>query len=438
MEAERPLPPAPAQPAPSHAAPAGGPGTQGKDRRRRALTLLGGLLVLLGAGLYYATRWSTLDQFFGSLDHCRLVFCDFQGVYHPQAREYHLTRTPVFGYYYSAFFAVLLAPLGLLGTESALAVWGVVELLATALLFALPVARVLRLSGRGAVLYLALFVTCLPVLHNFKWGQVSVFVTLTIVATLWAYRRGQPVLAGLLLSLGVSIKYYPVIFLPWYVFARDRRFLGAVLAGTLVFFVAVPALLMGLEHWWRFQEYAFSSVWQAVWMVDDQNSQYLPHVVQRFAARQGLDVGAGGLQALSWASEGVALLNVGLIWALWRRRVPSGHELAAVLLFLSVPLLIKTSWPHYFVHLPLCQVLLLREARDAAAPGRPALLVAAAVALSIALSSVFFFNAFDHWAEYSKRGFLLVADVLLLGAAWAVVARRLRTPRAAVTAPVAS
>ncbi len=420
----------PADPRTPPAQPAPPPTAAGRGAAGRAGPLLAGALVLLGVGLYFASRWRTLDEFFGALDHCRLVFCDFQGVYQPQAQEFYRTQTPVFGYYYSAFFAVLLAALGRLPTDAALWIWAALEALATGLLCALPVRRVLGLSGYRTVLYLLVFVTCLPVLHNFKWGQVSVFVTLTVVASLWAYRSGRPGLAGLLLALGVSIKYYPVIFAAWYAFARDRRFLVALVLGTLFFFVAVPAAFLGLGDWWRFQEHAFSSVWKAVWMVDDQNSQYLPHVLQRFSARHGFDVGATGIRVLAWLSEALVVLNLGLIWSLQRKRVADGHELAALLLFLSIPLLIKTSWPHYFVHLPLCQALVLACAARRSRTGRPPLVLLALVLGSIALSSVFFFNAFDHWAEYSKRGFLLLSNALLLAAAWTVVARALAVPAA--------
>jgi len=73
---------------------------------------------------------------------------------------------------------------------------------------------------------------------------------------------------------------------------------------------------------------------------------------------------------------------------------------------LTFPLLVNTSWPHYFVYLPFCAILLLQKA---ATPGQRWCVIIAAFIQSI------FIYAVSGYQFYSGLGFLLTANLLLLG-----------------------
>ncbi|HTU62998.1 MAG TPA: hypothetical protein VMF89_31270, partial [Polyangiales bacterium] len=141
------------------------------------------------------------------------------------------------------------------------------------------------------------------------------------------------------------------------------------------------------------------------------SSQYLPSTVARLARARHLgDVGARAV----WAScAGVlGLFNIALAWLAIRKRLALfGFSLIA----LSTPLLLPTSWMHYFVYLPLIQTftlgVLLTQRRSLW------LRLAAFIlfwAPSVVLPSVFFFLRIGNTGQYARTGYLLFADLAQL------------------------
>ena len=45
--------------------------------------------------------------------------------------------------------------------------------------------------------------------------------------------------------------------------------------------------------------------------------------------------------------------NSVVVWWLHRRKIAHREVLSAAALFLALPFVVQTSWPHYFVFLPL-------------------------------------------------------------------------------------
>jgi hypothetical protein len=91
----------------------------------------------------------------------------------------------------------------------------------------------------------------------------------------------------------------------------------------------------------------------------DINSQYFSHVVLRLSLVPATDRFRLLLQMIGLA---VVAANIGLIALVTRARRARETALSAVIVLLSTPFLIDTSWPHYFVFLPFCEVVLLHEA----------------------------------------------------------------------------
>lgn len=54
-----------------------------------------------------------------ALDHCRELYCDFTRQYYPTGQEILISGQPSKGYFYSSFFALLLAPFGRMALEPA-------------------------------------------------------------------------------------------------------------------------------------------------------------------------------------------------------------------------------------------------------------------------------------------------------------------------------
>ncbi len=130
------------------------------------------------------------------------------------------------------------------------------------LLFCLGIGAVLFLAGASpgrpwdAMAFVLSPVLVVSALVN--WDLLAVFFT---AGALWAWARGKPLLAGIMIGLGVAAKLYPLFLLGallidiW----RRRRFdlavpvlVGAVASWLLV---NLPAMITGMSQWkvfWRF------------------------------------------------------------------------------------------------------------------------------------------------------------------------------------------
>jgi hypothetical protein len=347
------------------------------------------------------------------------------------ATEIFTEKAPVPGYIYSAFSAMMLSPLGVMGTANAIFCWGVLQIALAFMLCFLPPLKLLRIPPHGKVLYFILFITSVPVLHNLKWGQLSIPVTLLVLFAFMLYQRKKHAQAGVLFALATGIKYYPAVFLVVFVVKRDVRFLMSFAVALVVFVCVIPAVALGPVDWLVFEQASGAAFTQHERVITfASNSQYLPHVVARLSAE--IDPNTRGTALL--LSQGIALLilllNVALMWGSLRngcaednkegRIVPAG-----VLTFLSLPLILKTSWPHYFVYLPFCQTALLVETWRLT-EGRGRAMHTGLILLSVLLSNVYVFVQFAGWQAYSEYGMLLLSDVLLLVSFYAMYGHRWR------------
>ena len=381
---------------------------------RRSLGAVAGLAA--ACALHLAT-WRSLADFVRRVDEYRLLFADFVLQYRPAAQEVLTSGAPYPGYYYSAFFALALAPLAGVADPHALWIWGALQI-AGALLLAILCVRFSPPAFAGAALFV--FFTSAPVLHNFKWGQISVFVTVMVYACFLALQSGRAKGAALLLAFAAAIKYYPAVFLLPLLAQGRLRFAIALAAFLALFFLVVPAAVLGPEKSIEFLRLSRES-WarDSARHVADINSQYFPHVVERWQqAMRGpfAPIPAGPsterrvLAALGIAAfAGAALLAI----RTFARGTKREAVRSASLLFAAVPFLLPTSWPHYFAFLPCAQALVagdvLAETRVA-----PRVLFGAMLAGSIVLASMIPFAFFTGWRTYSYLGGPFLADVLVL------------------------
>jgi alpha-1,2-mannosyltransferase len=371
-------------------------------------------ILVIAAALYYHVVWGTIPDLVIALDHCRDLYCDFTRQYHPTARELLISGQPSRGYFYSSFFALLLAPLGYLELESAIGWWSLVQL-ASILLLLLPAVDFYQQSRAAFILYMVLLAFSMPLLHNLKWGQVSTLVTGSAFATIFLYRRNRPVAAGVTLAIGVAVKYYIAIVGLIFLIRRDWRFLAVFVAAFAIFWLVLPTALLGVGSNVAFYETVRERVAHAMrtWMVEDINAQYLPSVTARWL---GTHAGRPLWRVLGLV---VFVANMLAVTRLVLRRGPRDNEWAFALLFLSLPFVVATSWPHYFVFLPFVQTLAYLELRGQQAIWKWALLV-----VSIVLASMPFFQVVGSWQDYSRYGFLFIANLCLFILAPALTLRQ--------------
>ncbi len=372
----------------------------------RIPTLFIVLLVAVSAVTYYWVVWHDVPGLVAALDHCKELFCDFTRQYHPTGQRLLDGAPPSNGYFYSSFFALLLTPLGRLSVEAALPYWGAFQL-ASVILLLLPAVDFYQESKQAGILYIVLVVFAMPLLHNLKWGQVSALLTGCVFAALFLYRRGHPLAAAVILALATAIKYYVGIFALYFLLRRDWRFLAVYAATTLLFWLVIPTLVLGWQTNWQFyltvRERAAHAL--ATWLPEDINAQYLPSVVSRWLGSQSAWPLLRLLGYVVFVLNGLVAIRVA------RSDRPRRAEWAFALLFLSLPFVIPTSWPHYFVYLPFAQTLAWLEVRHLS--GFQRVLPSGLLLTSIALASMPLFQLVGRWQDYSQFGFLFVANSLV-------------------------
>jgi hypothetical protein len=379
---------------------------------------------------YYARTWRNFTDAIGV---CPVLFCDFVDYYYPMGEAIFRTGFPEPGFLYSPFNAILLAVFPPLGLAASLVLWGILQVLFV-FLYLLLFRRLVPAGLPIQLLFVALALSEFPLLLNFMGGQVSVFMTVPLLGMLVFYERGRRAAAAGLLAFAVSFKYFPIIFLAPFAARRDTRFLlfAAAACGACLF--VVPGLLLGGGDTLRFYGGLFDSFRESEWVVANPHSQYFPHVVLRVADATGHDASAY-LSLLRWIALGVAAANMGLIFLVQRARLRHSDLWTFQLVFLTIPFVLKTSWPHDFVFLSFTQALLawrLLGGEKAApetdtagkrfhasawrtrVPQARTAVTGVFLLVSIVFSNMVFFNFFGDFVGYGFYAFLFWADLLLL------------------------
>lgn len=390
--------------------------------------------------LFVAYHVLTWRSFTTVIDVCPQLFCDFVDYYSPMGEAVFRTGLPVPGFLYSPFNAILLAVFPPLGLNASLVLWGILQVLFV-LLYLLLFRRLVPAGLPIQLLFVALTLSSFPLLFNFLAGQVSVFMIVALLGMLVLYERGRRTAAAGLIAFAVSFKFFPIIFLAPFAARRDTRFVIFAAAACGAFLFVVPGLLLGGGDTLGFYGALFDSFRESGWVVANPHSQFFPHVVLRLAGPTGHDANAH-LSLLRWIAYGVAAANMGLLFLVQRARLRHADLWSFQLLFLTIPFILKTSWPHDFVFLSFTQAFLawqLMEGEEAA-PGTAtaekrshasawrerATRARTAVTflplfVSIVLSNIIFFNLLGDFVRYGFFSLLFWANLLLLMASYVVL-----------------
>jgi hypothetical protein len=175
----------------------------GWEKQRLPLLQLG---VALLCALALLCQWPSVKDFVAAIDHGDVPGGDFVFHYYPTARDSIREGVPAGGFFYPAGFAVFLAPLGRLDLEPARVLWYLV--LAASVLW--TASWVMRAAAPRqpllAVFGAALYVTSVPVLHDFKWGQVSVLIVATTATAFVLRAREKENCAAALLGIAAAVE----------------------------------------------------------------------------------------------------------------------------------------------------------------------------------------------------------------------------------------
>lgn len=143
-------------------------------------------------------------------------------------------------YYYPPLTALTVRLFSSLPPVSAATVWAA----ASALAAALSAFLLARTSNKPESLFLAFGIVggFYPVLDSISYGQVNVFLLLSLCAAYHALHRKWPVWAGTWLALGVHLKIVPIVNLGAFFVARRWKVVASALASGIL--LLVPGILV--------------------------------------------------------------------------------------------------------------------------------------------------------------------------------------------------
>jgi hypothetical protein len=302
---------------------------------------------------------------------------------------------------------------------------------------------------------LVLLLSLRPILGDLHHGNNNLLILFLVVATFYAWRRGNDVLAGLLLGLATSYKVTPALFFLYYAYKRSWRTVGWGFLGMGIFLLIIPSAVVGpqfnrecLGLWW--QRMVTPYVVEGASSPQEPN-QSLAGLISRIlteSSSQGrygvhhhLNLASLSPSVVSYAIKAAACILLALLAVLCRtkttdRRDPRllGEVALVVLTMLFVS---ERSWKHHYVTVLIPYTYLVAEFFSPGVGPRLRALMALSWALSFSLmasTSTEIGGLFDggqgHEIAQGYGAFLWAGIVLYATVAWRVWSRRCETPQA--------
>ncbi len=216
--------------------PAQGPAPD-PDRHGRRAVWIAFLITMVGAAIIYRDK--------AAEDRSAIVR------WFHQVRELRSGKNIWDAYYFPnpPIFPISLYPFAAMDSVNGAMTWFVMK----AALAAACILACLRMSVPQGVkvpswAQAAMVLLCLrPVMSDLHHANNNLIILSLIVATLAAWRKGYDVVAGLCLALAITYKVTPALFIPYFLYKRSWRMVGATFLGIGIFLLFVPSLVLGPE-----------------------------------------------------------------------------------------------------------------------------------------------------------------------------------------------
>jgi hypothetical protein len=411
------------------------------DRHFRRAVWITALCTVFGAALVYADKAADDRSAFIRWRHQVLAFWQGENIYD----EMMFPNPPI--------MPLTLLPFMLLPPVQGALCWFGLKAALTAVSIWLCY-RMVRFEQRPIPSYIQFMVILFsfrPILSDLHHGNNNLLILFLIVSTLYAWRKGYDVLAGLVLALAISYKVTPALFVPYFLYKRSWRTVGATCFGMVLFLLVIPSLIIGpsfnfecLAMWWHriISPYVSKGV-----SSQQEINQSMVGVLFRLLteAKTGparYDVHLD-LNLVSWSPRVVGLLvkglslgMVGLLALFCRTRTDRRDDPRLLgefaLVVLTMLFVSERSWKHHYVTLLLPYTYLAyRVGLPRLGPWVRGLLGAAMVvsALLMATTSSELGGLFaKHQGHKLAQGygmFLWAGVVLYIATAWRVWVERL-------------
>lgn len=274
---------------------------------------------------------------------------------------------------YLPAFALAVAPVALLPTPVARAVWFGGSLALLVVLLTLSVRLLPDLHWRRGLLVTATVIALGKFYaHELELGQSNILLALVAMLAVSRFRAGREAQAGVWLAVATIVKPYAIVFLP-YLAARQRWRAVVACLLTLAAAIVLPAVRYGASGNWA----QLAGWWTTVTTTTPPNLLVQDNISIPAMYAKWLGVGAtsawlGGVTAMIVLAACAWMLRV-------RPAVTFPEYLDVAVLLMLVPLVSPQGWDYVLLVSTPAVMLLINHLRNLARPLRPVLILALAV-----------------------------------------------------------
>ena len=218
------------------------------DRHGRRAVWIAAFITILGAGMIYADKAEEDRSAFLRWRHQVIEMMAGANIYD----DYYFPNPPIMPL---TLYPIMTLP----PVEGAMVWFGIKATLAAfSLLLCL---RMVRLGDKPVPSWVQAMIVALslrPIMSDLHHGNNNLIILFLVTATVWAWRKGYDVLAGLILAYAIAFKVTPGLFLLYFAYKKSWRTVGATALGMGIFLLIVPSLFLGpgfngvcLGTWWH-------------------------------------------------------------------------------------------------------------------------------------------------------------------------------------------
>lgn len=248
-----------------------------------------------------------------------------------------------FQFKYFPAFALAMAPMALVNRRIGQVAWyaGSIGLLIVFVRWSID-ALPDRRRSRQWLAWLTILVVGKFYVRELALGQTNALLGVTLVGALLAVQRGHGVSAGALVGLGVFVKPYALVLLPWLLIASGPR---ATAAGLLV--IGAGLLLPAVVYGWTGNLEQIAGWYRTV--TDTTVPNILVNENVSLATMWAKWIGVGELASTMAVVSAAVVIGIAVAGWTRRRTVAEPAYLEFGQLMLLVPLLSPQGWDYVFL-----------------------------------------------------------------------------------------
>jgi hypothetical protein len=267
-------------------------------------------------------------------------------------------------YKYLPAFAFAMAPFAKLDPEAAKVIWFAlsVGLLSAFVRWSVRSLPERRRSEKALIWFAILFMGKFYA-HELALGQTNILLGTLLMGALLSSQIDQPVLAGTLVALGIFVKPYAVILLPWLALAGGLAGVAVALI-VLAIGLGLPAFVYG----WTGNLHQIAG-WYYTVTESTPSTLLIPENVS-YATMWSKWLGAGATATRLAVVTGVVSLGLAAATMARRRNVSEPNYLEFGLLMLLVPVLSPQGWDYVLLLATPAVICLIDRLGDMSRPWR--------------------------------------------------------------------